>query len=74
MTTTITIPEKELRVFAGQPVLIGTHIMDKLKAQGVPVVGALWPVGVSSGEMRVTMNSTGMTYEWDGVEEDEQLF
>lgn len=72
MKTTVTIPSQELSVFAGQPVLIGTHILTRLKHAGIPVVGSLWPIGVERGEMHVVMNSAGLGYQWE--DEDEQLF
>lgn len=70
--TTVNIPANDLKVFAGQPVLIGVYVLDKLKAAGVPVTGSLWPTGVADGEMRIAMSNGNMNYEWET--EDEQLF
>jgi hypothetical protein len=37
--------------FNHQPVLIGVRALEELRAAGVPVVGDLWPMGVTEGEL-----------------------
>jgi hypothetical protein len=34
-----------------QPVLIGVRALEALRSAGVPVVGTLWPMGVTEGEL-----------------------
>lgn len=48
MTTEIKI---DPAFYNDQPVLIGVEVLKKLRAAGVPVVGTLWPMGVTEGEL-----------------------
>ena len=61
---------KETAVFAGQPVLTGVHILDRLRAAGIPVQGSIWPIGIENGEMHVTMNDAATTFEWEPEDDD----
>ena len=72
MKIKVTIPKQETKAFGEQPVLLGTHMVGRLKEAGVPVTGVLWPSGVENGELRSTVSVEGTTYEWEG--EDEVLY
>ena len=33
------------------PIMVGVHLLNDMRAAGVPVIGAVWPMGVTSGEL-----------------------
>lgn len=49
-----------------QPVLIGTRALEELRAAGVPVVGTIWPMGVTEGELisRIDPMFGEITFTW----------
>lgn len=51
-----------------QPILVGAHLIRRMRELGVPVVGDLWPICVESGVLSVTAPdlSTGeVTWRWE---------
>lgn len=49
-----------------QPVLVGVAALAALRAANVPVVGTLWPMGVSEGELasRIDPIFGEITFTW----------
>jgi hypothetical protein len=49
-----------------QPVLVGVKALEELRAAGVPVVGTLWPMGVTEGELvsRIDPMFGEITFTW----------
>lgn len=52
-----------------QPVLVGVRALEKLREAGVPVVGTLWPMGVTEGELvsRIDPMFGEITFTWRQV-------
>jgi hypothetical protein len=48
------------------PILIGVAVLQQLRDEGVPVVGHIWPMGVTSGELVTTYDETfeEITFTW----------
>lgn len=69
MIISVVFNARELRAF-GADIHAGIHILEGLKKAGVPVVGQLLPLAVSTGELTMRMDSERVIYMWDGEQEE----
>ena len=66
---TVAISKARLEAF-GADVHAGIHILEKLRAAGIPVRGVLLPMGVAEGTLTMTDSdlSAELVWQWDGEE------
>lgn len=64
----VRITAKQLGAFNNE-VLMGDMVVKKLRAAGIPVIGALWPRGVQGGLplAMVCENGGDLLFTWDGT-------
>jgi hypothetical protein len=68
MIITVVFKVSELKAF-GADIHAGIHILEGLEKAGIPVVGQLLPLGVSTGELTMRMDTDHVLYAWDGEED-----
>lgn len=57
----VQLTARELEHYAGQPILVGKHVVDKLRAAGIPVRGVFGVIGVDAG--RLVIEGDSFTFE-----------
>lgn len=63
----VQLTQRELTNYAGQPVLVGKHVTDKLRAAGIPVRGVFGVLGVDGG--RLVIQGDTFEFEPDSLED-----
>ena len=62
---TVTISKQRLIDF-GSDIHGGMHILVKLREAGIPALGVLLPMGVSTGVLSSVDDGVSVAYSWDG--------
>lgn len=63
----VRIPEQVIARL-DHPIHLGIHILNELRAAGVPALGSLWPQGAETGTLSVVCDDLaygGRIYQWE---------